>query len=268
MMFLSYYGLDKNLFQKQINEKEAYKSENYRNTISRLEYLKEVKGIGIITGVTGIGKTYCVRCFKEKLNKDLYKIIYVSATKLTVFEFLNALCKELGLDVGNCYRNEVENKIQKTIKKLKLERHQETIIIIDNAENLDSKVIMELKYLYEFDMDSIDYISIVLIGTVEIKEELRKSKYEAFQQRVILQYNMEGLTREETKEYIVSRLKLSGQEEMIFTDNAINALYNVSGGNIRKLNNLIITSMMIGYQKRLKVMNEDIIRLAKEENEI
>ena len=267
MMFLT-YGRKTILIRKQINEKEAYKSENYRNTISRLEYLKEIKGIGIITGVTGIGKTYCVRCFKEKLNKDLYKIIYVSATKLTVFEFLNALCKELGLDVGNCYRNEVENKIQKTIKKLKLERHQETIIIIDNAENLDSKVIMELKYLYEFDMDSIDYISIVLIGTVEIKDELRKSKYEAFQQRVILQYNMEGLTREETKEYIVSRLKLSGQEEMIFTDNAINALYNVSGGNIRKLNNLIITSMMIGYQKRLKVMNEDIIRLAKEENEI
>lgn len=268
MMFLSYYGLEKNLFQKQINESEAYKSENYKNTISRLRYLKEVKGIGIITGATGIGKTYCIRCFKEKLNKDLYKLIYVSATRLTVFEFLNAICKELGLDVGNCYRNEVENKIQKTIKKLKIERHQETIIIIDNAENLDSKVIMELKYLYEFDMDSIDYMSIILIGTLEIKEELRKSKYEAFQQRIIVQYNMIGLTRNEVKEYIASRLRLSGQSKMIYTENAINALYNVSGGNIRKLNNLIITSMMIGYQQRLKIMDEEVIRLAKEENEI
>ena len=69
-MFLSYYGLDKNLFQKMIDEKEVYESEDYKNTISRLEYLKEIKGIGIITGVTGIGKTYSIRCFKEKINDD------------------------------------------------------------------------------------------------------------------------------------------------------------------------------------------------------
>lgn len=267
-MFLSYYGLDKNLFQKMIDEKEVYESEDYKNTISRLEYLKEIKGIGIITGVTGIGKTYSIRCFKEKINEDLYKIIYISATQLTVFEFLNSLCKGLGLDVGNCYRNDVENKIQEEVKKLKKEKHQETIIVIDNAENLDSKVIMELKNLYEFDMDSVDYISIILVGTMELKTELRKSKYESFHQRIIVQYNMSGLTRNEVKEYIISRLKLSGQEKMIFTDNAVNALYNVSSGNIRKLNNMIITSMMIGYQRKLKEIDEEVVRLAKEESEL
>lgn len=267
MMFLSYYGLEKNMFQKQIGKEEAYKSENYKNTISRLEYLKEVRGIGLITGATGIGKTLCIRCFNEKLNKDLYKVIYVSATKLSVFEFLNAICKELGLDVGNCYRNDVENKIQRAIKKLKLERNQSTIIVIDNAENLDSKVIMELKYLYEFEMDSIDYISVILVGSEEIKEELRKSKYEAFQQRILVKYSMIGLNREEVKEYVRSRLKLSGQEKEIFNENALNALYGSSGGNIRKLNNLIITSMMIGYQEGKKVIDEEIVRLAKEEKD-
>lgn len=266
-MFLSYYGLEKNIFQKQVEEREVYKSENYRNTISRLEYLKEVRGIGLITGVTGIGKTLCIRSFKEKLNKDLYKVIYVSATKLSVFEFLNVLCKELGLDVGNCYRNEVESKIQRTIKKLKEERNQSTIIVIDNAENLDSKVIMELKYLYEFEMDSIDYISVILVGSEEIKEELKKAKYESFQQRIILKYNMIGLKREEAKEYVRSRIKLSGQEKEIFKENALNALYSASGGNIRKLNNLIITSMMIGYQKGQKLIDEEIVRLAKEEKD-
>ncbi len=266
-MFLSYYGLEKNMFQKQIEEKDAYKSENYKNTMSRLEYIKEVRGIGVITGATGIGKTYSIRCFKEKLNKDLYKIIYVSATKLSVFEFLNAICKELGLDVGNCYRNEVENKIQRTIKRLKEEKNQSTIIVIDNAENLDSKVIMELKYLYEYEMDSIDYISVILVGSEEIKEELKKAKYESFQQRVLVKYSMIGLNREEVKEYVRSRIKLSGQEKEIFNENALNALYSASGGNIRKLNNLIITSMMIGYTKEKKIIDEEIVRCAKEEKD-
>lgn len=267
-MFLSYYGIERNLFQKKITEKEAYKSEDYKNIISRLEYLKEIKGIGIITGVTGIGKTYCIRCFKEKLNDDLYKLIYISGTELKVFELLNSICKELGLDVGNCYRNDVENKIKKEIKNLKQERNKETIIVIDNAENLEGKVLLELKNLYEFEMDSIDYMSIILVGTMELKAELKKTKYESFKQRIMFQYNMVGLNRSEVKEYIISRLKLSGQDKMIFTENAVNALYNVSGGNIRKLNNMIITSMMIGYQEKIQEINEEVIRLVKEECEL
>lgn len=120
-MFLSYYGLENNLFNKKIKSKEAYKSSDYTNIQNRLKYLKDVKGIGIIVGSAGTGKTYSLRCFKEQMNPDLYKIIYISATRLTVFEFLNAICKELGLDVGSCYRNDIENKIQVAIKKLKKE---------------------------------------------------------------------------------------------------------------------------------------------------
>lgn len=133
---------------------------------------------------------------------------------------------------------------------------------------MGSKVITELKFLYEFDMDSVDYLSIILMGSELIKEELKKSKYEAFQQRIIMQYKLIGLTREEVKEYIKSRLELSGQKKNIFTERAVNALYNVSGGNVRKLNNTIITSLMIGYQNRKTMIDEEIIRMAKEENEI
>ncbi|MGN1342831.1 MAG: ExeA family protein [Bacilli bacterium] len=268
MKFLSYYGLEKNLFQKEITKEEAYKSNNFNNMMSRLEYLKEVKGIGLFTGGTGMGKTYTMKYFKETVNEDLYKVIYISATRLTVFEFLNKLCRALGLDVGNCYRNEVEEKIQKTIRKLNKEERKNIILIIDNAENLTSQIILELKILYDFEMESMDYVSIVLIGDEVIKEELRKIKYEAFKQRIIVKYSLENLTREETKEYIKTRLELSGQTNNIFTDVSLNALYQVSKGNIRKLNNLVITSMMIGYTEKNKEINEEIIRLAKEQNEI
>lgn len=267
-MFLSYYGLEKNLFQKEINYKEAYLSQNYKNMLSRLEYLKEVKGIGIFTGMTGMGKTFGIRCFVERINNELYKVIYISVSKLTVFEFLNILCQSLGLDVGNCYRNDIENKITSAIKKLKKEKNQSVILILDNAENLTSSIILGLKFLYDFDMDSIDYVSIILIGNDSIRDELRKVKYESFQQRIIVKYEMMNLTREETHEYVKSRIELSGQTNKIFTNNALNALYQVSKGNIRRLNTLVITSMMIGYQQKSKVIDEDIVRLAKEEMEI
>ena len=267
-MFLSYYGLDKNLFQKEINSKEAYQSANYKNIMNRLSYLRDVRGIGLFTGGSGMGKTYVLRCFTDALNKDLYHVIYISVSRLTVFEFLNALCIELGLDVGNCYRNDVERKIQQEIKKRKKEQNKNTILILDNAENLNSGVILELKTLYDFEMDSVDYVSIILMGNEKIKSELKKAKYESFQQRIIVQYTLENLTRGEVKEYVETRLKLSGQTNQIFNEKSLNALFQVSGGNIRKLNHLIITCMIVGYQKQSKIIDEEIVRLAKEEMDL
>lgn len=269
MKFLSYYGMNRNMFLDVTSEKEAYESENYRNVISRLEYLKEVNGIGLFTGGTGSGKTYAIKCFKEKINDELYEVVYVKTNPgLTTFEFLNVMCKAFGLDVGNCYRNDVCNKIQKQIRKIKEELNKNTILIIDNAENLKSDMIIDLRHLYECGMSNVDYLSIVLLGTSEIKEELRKTKHEPFRQRIIMKYELKNLTRGETKEYIRTRLELSGQNKMIYKEEAINALYGVSKGNIRKLNHIIVTSLMIGYQNEMKMIDEEIIRIAKEEDDI
>lgn len=270
MQYLSYYGLDKNIFQKEISVKEAYESESYKNMMGRLEYVKEINGIGLFTGSSGVGKTYITRCFVSSLNEETNKIVYLSASasKLTTFEFLNILCKELGLEAGNCYKNEVEKKIQEKIKKENKENHKKIVLIIDDADNLSSEIVSQLKFLYDFEMDSVDYVSIFLIGNEKIKAELKRSKNESLRQRIIIKYNIEKLSRIEVKEYVKTRLILSGQSVDIFNENAINALYQISSGNIRKLNNLIVTSLMIGYQNKVKIINEEIIKIAKEELEI
>lgn len=269
MKFLSYYGMSRNTFLEVISEKDAYKSENYRNVVSRLKYLKEVNGIGLFTGENGTGKTYMARCFKQIINDELYEVVYVKTSPdLTAFEFLNAICKVFSLNVGNCYKNEVSNKIQNEIKRIKEEMNKNTILIIDNAENLKSNMLIDLKCLYECGMNNADYLSIILFGTSEIKDELRKTKHEAFRQRIIMKYELGNLSREETKEYIKTRLELSGQNKMIYNEEALNALYGVSKGNIRKLNHIVITSLMIGYQKEMKLIDEEIIRLSKLEDDI
>lgn len=269
MRFLSYYGMNRNTFLEVIKEKEAYESENYKNVILRLNYLKEVNGIGLFTGETGTGKTYAIKCFKQIINDELYEVIYVKTTPgLTSFGFLNVICRAFGLSVGNCYRNDVCNKIQNEIKRIKEKLNKDTILVVDNAENLRSDMIIDLKCLYEYGINNVDYLSIVLLGTNEIKDELRKTKYEAFKQRIIMRYELENLTREETKEYIRTRLELSGQNKMIYKEEALNALYGVTKGNIRKLNHIVVTSLMIGYQKEMKMIDEEVIRLAKKEDEI
>ena len=57
MKYISYYGMERNPFIKEIKTEEMYESIEFKDGFSRLEYLKEIKGIGLITGITGIGKT-------------------------------------------------------------------------------------------------------------------------------------------------------------------------------------------------------------------
>ena len=268
MKYLSYYGIEKNPFTKEIKIKDLYESETFIEGYSRLEYLKEIKGIGLITGIPGIGKTSLLRKFEENLNKEKYNVIYISITNIGKFEFMCMICKELGIDTGNCYINSLKRRIQETIKKQKEEYGKETIIIIDNAEKLTREMILDMSYLYEFDYNSIDYTSLILCGDEEIRNELSKKIYESLRQRIICIYKMEGIKRIEVKEYIKTRLKIANQMNEIFTESAINALSNASYGVIRKLNTLINLSLMIGYSTKEKKINEEIIRMAVEENKI
>lgn len=268
MKYTSYYGMESNPFIKEEKLKGIYESEEYKEGYSRLEYLRDIKGIGLITGIPGVGKTTLLKKFEEELNKEKYNVIYVSVTNKGKFEFMSMICRELGIDTGNCYINDVKRRIQEAIKKEKEEYGKETIILIDNAERLTREMILDMNYLYEFDYNSRDYTSLILCGSGELKEELTKKIYENMRQRIICIYKMNGLKKEEVEEYINTRLKMENQTNEIFSKAAINALGNASHGIIRKLNTLINLSLMIGYVKKKQKIDEEIVREAVEENKI
>jgi general secretion pathway protein A len=96
-MCTAYYGMDFNPFPKEIDIKHHFKSSDYVQAASRLDYLKKAKGIGLFTGEPGCGKTFSLRCFSNSLNRNLYKVIYIPITTLTVNEFYRALCDGLGV---------------------------------------------------------------------------------------------------------------------------------------------------------------------------
>lgn len=87
-MFTDYYGLSFNPFDKQnTKEKDAFRSRDHKEMLSRLEYLKTVRGIGIFTARPGMGKTYALRCFMKGLNPNQYQTAYISLSTISVTEF-------------------------------------------------------------------------------------------------------------------------------------------------------------------------------------
>ena len=268
-MYTSYYGMSVNPFLKSENIKYKFESKDFKETINRLNYIKEIKGVCLITGHTGYGKTFSIRYFINELSQDLYKVIYISATnEMTVFDFYKALCDQLYLDTGACYRAEIYQKIQNEFKRLVKKERVQPIVIIDDAHVLKREIINNFKVFYDFDMDSTDYISLIIVGQVELKDILMKNIFESLKQRIIVNYTFNGFSREEVCEYVKSRLKIADTNQDIFEVDALNALYACSKASPRRLNTLIINSLMLGHQNEKIKIDSSIIIDAKKEMDL
>lgn len=268
-MYTSYYGMSTNPFLKSENIKYKFESNDFRETVNRLHYIKEIKGVCLITGHTGYGKTFAIRNFINELNSDLYKIIYISATKdMTVFDFYKAICDQLYLDTGACYRTDIYVNIQKELKRLVEKERIQPIVIIDDAQVLRREIINNFKIFYDFDMDSADYVSLIIVGQVELKDKLMKNIYESLKQRILVNYTLNGFSREEVSEYVKSRLKIADTNQEIFEPDGLNALYACSKSSPRRLNTLIINSLMIGYQNNKIKIDSEIVMNAKKEMDL
>ena len=268
-MYTSYYGMSCNPFLKEVNTKNKFESNDYLQLITRFNYLKEIKGLGVFTGPPGYGKTFTIRSFIDSLNNDLYKVIYLSiADKFTLFDFFKEIGKALNIDTGACYRTDLYNNIQKEIIKLVEIYKVQPVIIIDDAHNLSREILKNLKLLFDFSMDSKDYTIIIMVGHPELKTELSKNIYDSLHQRIIVNYKMNGLDREEVKQYVATRLEIANVNNDIFQDDALNALYSCSKASPRRLNTLILNCLMLGYQYKLDKINSEIVMEAKGEMEL
>jgi type II secretory pathway predicted ATPase ExeA len=263
-MYKSYWGMEFNPFEKGLSEKNFFKSEDYSQALSRLEHLKNIKGIGLFTGLSGTGKTYTLRCFANTLNPNLYKVVYITLSTVTVLEFYKSIAYGLGLEA---YSKKIDlfRAIQERIISLSKDKKITPIIIVDEAQYLKTEVLNDLKLLFNFDMDSKNHAVLILTGQPLLNNTLSKQIHEALKQRIVINYNYEGISKEEVSDYLDSRLKLCGIVDEIFNDNAIEAINSCCNGSTRLLNTILEKCLMIGYQKRVKVIDTEIVMSVQNE---
>jgi len=266
-MYKTYWGMEFNPFDKEIKDSQYYRGEDYKEAMKRLEHLKNIRGIGLFTGFPGTGKTYTMRSFVGNLNPSLYKVIYLPMTTISTNEFYKDLASGLGLEP--CYRK-IDNfrRIQERIKALYKDQNITLTILIDEGQYLNRPILADLKLLMNFDMDSKNYAILVLTGQPVLNNMLSMQIHEALKQRIVINYQFQGLSGTEVKEYAESRMKLCGVTQPIFDEGALQAAYGSSSGSIRKLNNLIHKALMIGCEQKSEMITTDIIMDALSEIEL
>lgn len=250
------YGLEFNPFLK--NSKDLIiKTHEYKEVLFRLDYLAKTRGFGLITGSPGRGKTTTIRSWANGLNPSLYKVIYSSLSTLTVQDFYRNLALQLGAQP--VFRKPDNFRlIQEEICRLSLEKRKTPVIIIDEANYISNAVMNDLKILFNFEMDSRDRAVVLLAGLPQLNSTLRLSIHEPFRQRIVMNYNMEGLTKEEGRQYISEKLHGAGCRQSVFDENAVEALLNAADGTPRIISKLCNASLLIGDSCKAEQITSEI----------
>jgi len=247
-MFKEYYAFSKNPFDKHfLSEKDAFLSKDHKEAISRLSYLKNIRGIGVFTSGPGFGKTFALRCFAKSIDRNLHEVAYICLSTVSVTEFYRQFCAALGIDAPHG-KPAMFKAIQDRLFHLFKEKKKPFLLILDEAQELSSAILKDLKMIMNHDFDSVNCFTIVLAGEPYLNRILEKPIHEALRQRIAIHYSFFGLSDIETEQYVLHKLRIAGAAESILGTGTLPAIIGYACGCPRLLDNLMNEALLLGAQ--------------------
>lgn len=261
-MYQAFYSLSREPFSKE--NPDSFPSKSFNEAAARLEYLKKGRGIGLLVGEPGAGKTFVLKFFADGLNPALYKPVYFPLSTGTVMDFYRGLVQGLG-EEPRFRKVDLFTQLQKRVLSLYKDKRVTPVFIMDEMHLAPSKMITDLGLLFNFVMDSLNPFVLVLSGLPSLMQRLDTVHSQPLNQRIIMRYMIEPLEKEEVKEYIGHCLKEAGARVPLFTEEAIEAVSSLSHGWPRVINNLCVNCLLLGAQAKRELVDAEVVRLAAQE---
>ncbi len=262
-MYLEYFGLTEKPFQITPDPRFLYMSRRHRDGFAHLLYgADEAGGFVLLTGEVGTGKTTLCRSALESIT-DNVRVALILNPKQSPLELVASICDELQIT----YPKQVSS-IKALIDRLNLyllkayAQGQRIVVVIDEAQNLTSEVLEQVRLLTNLEVSTQKLLQIILIGQPELQTMLNLPELRQLSQRITARFHLTPLTREETGEYIAHRLKIAGVTREVFTKSAVREIYKLSGGIPRLINTLSERSLIGAYGANLPLVKKDIVQNA------
>ncbi|HET9529295.1 MAG TPA: AAA family ATPase [Blastocatellia bacterium] len=259
-MYTEFYGLRELPFGLTPNPKYIFKTESYLEVISNLKYgITHYKGIVMVTGEVGTGKTTTLRSMMQQLGHKIASV-YILNPSLTVPEFFEVLCTSLQLGLSP---SASKPEILSTLARSLAARHSKgmrTVLIADEAHGLTTAVLEEIRLLANLETNTEKLIQIILCGQPELREKLNQPNLRQLKQRISLRCSIKPLALFEVPKYIRFRLKTAGAERVdLFDSQAVELIGQASGGIPRVINNICDNALLEGYADGRETISRDVI---------
>lgn len=260
-MYESFYSLTQKPFAITSNPSFLYLSQRHREAFSYLSYgIRERVGFIEITGEVGTGKTTLCRALLNQLDEKT-KTAFIFNSSLSELQLLQTIIEDLGIKTEKKTRGDLFSELNRFLLE-QLALNNNVVVIIDEAQNLSFKLLEQIRMLSNLEAENEKLLQIVLVGQPELRTKLKSPKLRQLRQRIAVRYHIEALDKEEVPRYIEHRLKLAGANGAapVFEANALEEIFNYSGGIPRLINMVCDKALLTGFVLDKRVIEPSIIK--------
>jgi type II secretory pathway predicted ATPase ExeA len=258
-MYESHYGLNKKPFQITTDPNFLWMGAKHREALTTLKYgVMDNQGFLLLTGDVGTGKTTLINRLIEDFKDKVYTA-KISDPRLTKYDFYRMVSSYFKLPI------EVKTKSDfiDPFTRFLTDAHQEkksVLLLIDEAQRLKHDLMEEIRLLSQLEHQESKLLNIFFVGQNEFNDTLLEPENRALMRRIAITYNLDPLNQEETGQYIRHRLKVAGADYDIFSEGAVEEIYDFSNGFPRQINIISDLAMFFASQYDQHTISRKIVR--------
>lgn len=265
-MYKKFFGLQENPFNVNPDPRYLFVTPHTEEALSCLTYgIQSRKGFILLTGEVGTGKTTLINKLLEWLHRGNCPTAFIFNPRLSEDQFFDFMMADLGIPCDTRSKSQVLLRLNQWL----MERYragETAVLIVDEAQNLSSAVLEEIRLLTNLETYTEKLLQIVLSGQPELETKLKQPELRQLRQRITLRSKTYPLTSQETNGYISSRLRIAGSNgQPIFAPEAMEVIYRYSHGIPRVINVLCEHALINAFADQRKPVTADIIQNVADE---
>jgi general secretion pathway protein A len=264
-MYKTFFNLTCNPFQLTPDPEFLFLSKEHKKALTYLRYgISSNTGFILVTGEVGTGKTTLIRQLLKELKKDI-KVARVNNTLVSSEQLISMINDDFGLETKGKEKTEMLRDLSDFIIR-QYSLGFRTTLIIDEAQNLSSELLEEIRLLSNLETDKAKLLQIILVGQPELKQNLAVPKLRQLRQRINISCHINPLGKNEMDEYIRHRLEIAGNRTAVtFLDGALGEICSFTRGIPRLINIFCDFLLLAAFTEGTKDISADLVKEVAED---
>ncbi len=259
-MYEAFFSLRELPFSLTPDPRFLWMSETHEEGLAALYYgITRRKGFILLTGEVGAGKTTLLRAVLDRIPSETETALILNTSGLGSLDLLKLIITEFGLSLEAGTKADyliVLNRFLLT----RLARGYNTVLVIDEAQNLGAEALEEVRLLSNLETDTEKLLQIVLTGQPELLDKLSDPSLRQLRQRISIEHHVEALGREEVGVYLRHRIEVAGGKyEEIFEPALEPLFYEASLGCPRLISLLADRALLAAYSRECRPVSREIV---------